>query len=40
MIVLVSDEISMIFPNGINMFDGRIQKIISIAAGYTSTRFN
>jgi len=35
-----SDEITVLFPHGTHMFGGRIQKIASIAAGYTSARFN
>lgn len=35
-----SDEISLIFPNGITLFNGRVQKLTSIAAAITSSVFN
>jgi tRNA(His) guanylyltransferase len=35
-----SDEITLVFPSGIGSFNDRVQKISSLAAGYTSVRFN
>lgn len=35
-----SDEISLIFPEGIIHHAGRIQKLVSLAAAYASVRFN
>jgi len=35
-----SDEITLVFPRGFTMYNGRAQKICSISAGYTSARFN
>lgn len=35
-----SDEITLTFPDGLKDFRGRVQKIVSIAAGFASTRFN
>ncbi|OCL13950.1 hypothetical protein AOQ84DRAFT_74164 [Glonium stellatum] len=35
-----SDEITLIFASGMGSFNDRIQKIISLAASYTSVRFN
>jgi len=35
-----SDEITLVFPRGLDMFNGRVQKICSISAGYASARFN
>jgi tRNA(His) guanylyltransferase len=35
-----SDEITLVFPSGIRSFNDRVQKIASLAAGFTSARFN
>lgn len=35
-----SDEITLVIPKGTVLYKGQIQKITSITAGYTSTRFN
>jgi tRNA(His) guanylyltransferase len=35
-----SDEITLVFPNGIGSFNDRVQKIGTLAAAYTSVRFN
>jgi tRNA(His) guanylyltransferase len=35
-----SDEITLVFPNGMDSFNGRVQKIASLAAGWASVRFN
>jgi tRNA(His) 5'-end guanylyltransferase len=35
-----SDEITLIFPHGVKMFSGRVQKIATIGSSYTSVRFN
>ena len=35
-----SDEITLIFPKGTLAFNGRVQKLTSLTAGYVSTRFN
>jgi tRNA(His) guanylyltransferase len=35
-----SDEVTLVFPRGMQMFGGRTHKVVSLAAGYTSTRFN
>ncbi|KAF4625646.1 hypothetical protein G7Y89_g12517 [Cudoniella acicularis] len=35
-----SDEITLVFPSGINAFNDRVQKICSLAAAFTSVRFN
>lgn len=35
-----SDEISLIFPQGVVDWSGRIQKLISLSAAYASVRFN
>ena len=35
-----SDEITIVFPEGLCMFSGRVQKIATIAASYASARFN
>jgi tRNA(His) guanylyltransferase len=34
-----SDEITLVFPNGINAFNNRVQKVSSLAAGLASVRF-
>jgi tRNA(His) guanylyltransferase len=34
-----SDEITLVFPNGLNTFNNRIQKISSVASGLASVRF-
>src|SRR4051812_23385307 len=35
-----SDEITLVFPNGVQSFNDRIQKLVSLAASYCSVRFN
>ena len=35
-----SDEITLVFPEGVNSFNNRVQKIASLAASLTSVRFN
>ncbi|KAF3040530.1 hypothetical protein E8E12_008353 [Didymella heteroderae] len=35
-----SDEITLIFPTGVQGFNGRVQKLSSLAASYCSVRFN
>lgn len=35
-----SDEISLLFPAGTQAFNGRVQKLASLAAAYASVRFN
>lgn len=35
-----SDEITLILPKGTTAYNGRVQKLSSLTAGYTSTRFN
>jgi tRNA(His) guanylyltransferase len=35
-----SDEITLVFPSGVGAFNDRVQKITSLAAAYTSVRFN
>jgi tRNA(His) guanylyltransferase len=35
-----SDEITLIFPAGVQSFNGRVQKLSSLAASYCSVRFN
>ncbi|KAK1919982.1 hypothetical protein P3342_002277 [Pyrenophora teres f. teres] len=35
-----SDEITLIFPSGLQAFNSRVQKLSSIAASYCSVRFN
>lgn len=35
-----SDEITLVFPAGIAIFSGRVQKIVSLAAAWTTVRFN
>ena len=35
-----SEEISLIFPQGTKAFNGRVHKTVSLAAAYTSVRFN
>ncbi|KAJ7269841.1 tRNAHis guanylyltransferase-domain-containing protein [Mycena rebaudengoi] len=35
-----SDEITLIFPTSCRAFNGRVTKIASLAAGYTTARFN
>jgi tRNA(His) guanylyltransferase len=35
-----SDEITLVFPSGIGSFNNRVQKIVSLAASFTSVRFN
>lgn len=35
-----SDEITLLFPDGIRMFGGRVQKIVTLVASYTTARFN
>ncbi|KAH6633214.1 tRNAHis guanylyltransferase-domain-containing protein [Boeremia exigua] len=35
-----SDEITLVFPDGVQSFNERVQKLSSIAAGYCSVRFN
>jgi tRNA(His) guanylyltransferase len=34
-----SDEITLVFPSGINAFNNRVQKVSSLAAGLASVRF-
>ncbi|KAF2735282.1 Thg1-domain-containing protein, partial [Polyplosphaeria fusca] len=34
-----SDEITLVFPNGVQSFNNRIQKLASLAASYCSVRF-
>jgi tRNA(His) guanylyltransferase len=35
-----SDEITLVFPSGIGSFNDRVQKIWSLAAAFTSVKFN
>ncbi|KAF3048542.1 hypothetical protein E8E11_008630 [Didymella keratinophila] len=35
-----SDEITLVFPTGVQSFNGRVQKLSSLAASYCSVRFN
>ncbi|KAI1214411.1 glycoside hydrolase family 55 protein [Annulohypoxylon truncatum] len=35
-----SDEITLVFPQGIHLFNGNVQKLVSLAASYCSVRFN
>ncbi|KAI2465791.1 glycoside hydrolase family 55 protein [Annulohypoxylon bovei var. microspora] len=35
-----SDEITVVFPQGVQLFDERVQKLASLAASYCSVRFN
>jgi len=35
-----SDEITLIFPDGVQSFNDRVQKLSSLAASYCSVRFN
>ncbi|CAO2655974.1 Nn.00g047770.m01.CDS01 [Neocucurbitaria sp. VM-36] len=35
-----SDEITLVFPNGVQSFNERVQKLSSLAASYCSVRFN
>lgn len=35
-----SDEISLVFPHGVQSFNERLQKLSSLAASYCSVRFN
>jgi tRNA(His) guanylyltransferase len=35
-----SDEITLVFPVGVAAFSERVQKIVSLAAGFTSVKFN
>ncbi|OTB04069.1 hypothetical protein M426DRAFT_73640 [Hypoxylon sp. CI-4A] len=35
-----SDEITLIFPDGVQLFNERVQKLSSLAASYCSVRFN
>lgn len=35
-----SDEITLVFPFGVGSFNDRVQKIVSLAAAFTSVRFN
>ena len=35
-----SDEITLVFPSGVGAFNDRVQKIASLAAAFTSVRFN
>lgn len=35
-----SDEITLVFPAGVQNFNDRVQKLCSLAAGYCSARFN
>jgi tRNA(His) 5'-end guanylyltransferase len=35
-----SDEITLVFPNGVQSFNERVQKLVSLAASYCSVRFN
>ena len=35
-----SDEITLVFPCGVGSFNDRVQKICSLAASFTSVRFN
>lgn len=35
-----SDEITLVFPSGVGSFNDRVQKIVSLAASFTSVRFN
>jgi tRNA(His) guanylyltransferase len=35
-----SDEITLVFPSGIESFNDRVQKICSLAATFTSVKFN
>lgn len=35
-----SDEITVLFPEGVQMFGGRAQKVTTVMASYTTARFN
>ncbi|KAF1912709.1 tRNAHis guanylyltransferase-domain-containing protein [Ampelomyces quisqualis] len=35
-----SDEITLVFPSGVQSFNARVQKLASLAASYTSVQFN
>ncbi|KAI2602336.1 glycoside hydrolase family 55 protein [Hypoxylon sp. NC1633] len=35
-----SDEITLVFPEGVQLFNERVQKLVSLAASYCSVRFN
>ncbi|KAI0013878.1 glycoside hydrolase family 55 protein [Xylariaceae sp. FL0662B] len=35
-----SDEITLVFPDGVQLFNERVQKLASLAASYCSVRFN
>jgi tRNA(His) guanylyltransferase len=35
-----SDEITLIFPAGVQIFNDRVQKLCSVTAGYSSVHFN
>ncbi|KAI1374747.1 glycoside hydrolase family 55 protein [Hypoxylon crocopeplum] len=35
-----SDEITLVFPEGVQLFNERVQKLASLAASYCSVRFN
>src|SRR3569833_421379 len=35
-----SDEITLVFPTGVGAYSDRVQKIVSLAASYTTARFN
>ncbi|KAJ4371590.1 hypothetical protein N0V83_004809 [Neocucurbitaria cava] len=35
-----SDEITLVFPDGVQSFNDRVQKLASLAAGHCSVRFN
>ncbi|ORX95135.1 tRNAHis guanylyltransferase-domain-containing protein [Clohesyomyces aquaticus] len=35
-----SDEITLVFPSGVQSFSDRIQKLVSLASSYCSVRFN
>lgn len=36
---IFSDEVSVAFPSGWDMFDGRVEKLVSLSAGLLSARF-
>ncbi|KAF2468549.1 uncharacterized protein BDR25DRAFT_304961 [Lindgomyces ingoldianus] len=35
-----SDEITLVFPSGVQSFNDRVQKLVSLASSYCSVRFN
>jgi tRNA(His) guanylyltransferase len=35
-----SNEITLVFPHGVQSFNGRIQKLVSVASSFCSVKFN